>query len=534
MDERAIPPLPIDYLQKYPTLHLLQSHVLLRHGARTPDHPSVCWTGYDEFWDCEITTLMAPHDLMDDDIRQGLGGMVSKAPGEGGGQFLFEKIYDALQPPLYNTLGGTCLTGQLIKRGYLQEFSNGRHLRDAYIKGEAYQRLFANASYETGRPYGESTRFRGDDQQRILLSGQTVIRGLFDVAVDTVVPFHTAELKLDPIYTNKRICPRLREIERSVINSRVFQERNSSEEVRELSVLLDSTNSNWDHIMDCLMTQKCNGRPVHPTYDDFTSDDDDSVFSRIVRHHTFQKIHHYRADHAKYAKLAMGPLWAEIVSTLSVTLDRDVQTLSDMKRRNVPLLLLYSGHDSTLMPFLSTLGDDVWDGTWTPYGSTVIIESYALGANDYKFPSGKAFRIVFNGKPLTPKICGAELCDLHKLLRQVRPFATWHRQCETSASKGGDIEEVKEKYSDEDDEEVIELIEEDERHKLTTAGLIGVVIGSCLGASFITFELLTNTKYGRAWFSKSNLGYEMIKGRDMGSRTGSYASFGGLAPPNRS
>jgi ubiquitin-like domain-containing CTD phosphatase 1 len=40
-----------------------------------------------------------------------------------------------------------------------------------------------------------------------------------------------------------------------------------------------------------------------------------------------------------------------------------------------PKLALFSGHDTTLMPILATLGGDVWAGAeWAPYASMILIE----------------------------------------------------------------------------------------------------------------------------------------------------------------
>jgi len=136
----------------------------------------------------------------------------------------------------------------------------------------------------------------------------------------------------------------------------------------------------------------------------------------------------------------MGPLWAEIVNFLEQTRHSEIKSRSQLRDSQIPLLSVYSGHDSTLMPFLATLGPGVWDGVWTPYASMVVIESYFMGKpkNDdvrsrTNFPSGKAFRVVYNGKILTGQICKnaggpeEELCDLDVLLNLVKPFASFDR-----------------------------------------------------------------------------------------------------------
>jgi hypothetical protein len=70
----------------------------------------------------------------------------------------------------------------------------------------------------------------------------------------------------------------------------------------------------------------------------------------------------------------MGPLWAEIMENIRpwITLEED-QIDEDMVM--APKLALFSGHDSTLMPLLASLGPKLWNDTdWAPYASMFLIE----------------------------------------------------------------------------------------------------------------------------------------------------------------
>ena len=157
----------------------------------------------------------------------------------------FEKNYDALNnpPQLRNVLNGTCQKGQLLLRGYVQAFQNGRMLRKAYFNAsnhyrhptldktvDAHAHAHAHASdrseqkvehanirdhhqyrvlldlnnFKNGythnansssrnsydhshdlRPYEEPfLYFRSDDYQRTLMSGQVLLRGLFGEIVN--------------------------------------------------------------------------------------------------------------------------------------------------------------------------------------------------------------------------------------------------------------------------------------------------------------------------------------------------------------
>lgn len=108
-----------------------------------------------------------------------------------------------------------------------------------------------------------------------------------------------------------------------------------------------------------------------------------------------------------------------------------------------PKLAIFSAHDTTLLPILATLGEEMWDGEdWAPYASLMVIELHDIidfsSAEVVKvYPSGQAFRIVFNGDIITSKMRGcpidSELCDVTVLLNRVLSFATEDRDCESTS-----------------------------------------------------------------------------------------------------
>jgi hypothetical protein len=138
--------------------------------------------------------------------------------------------------------------------------------------------------------------------------------------------------------------------------SNEFREVQAS--VEELTVQLHARGGNWSTIHDCIMTQVCNDRPLPPDVSFFTL----QIIRELVKHATWQRTFHYLYQNASYSKLAMGPMWAELMDALQTT---------PCTHHHVRL---YSGHDDTLMPLLATLGGTVWDGKWTPYASMLIFE----------------------------------------------------------------------------------------------------------------------------------------------------------------
>lgn len=431
MESRSIPPLPAS---APPGLRLLQVHSVFRHGSRTPYENYFCWN-YDGAtppngigkWDCP-----GPAMIMAPPVRkQGVGGNETD-----GAPLLFEKWYDSLRPPSKNELGGTCHIGQLLKTGEAQERALGGILREAYVGRLDSRTALLNSSAYFDLPYPRAFRMRGDDQQRTLVSGQIVASSFFEGSDGDVVPYHTADYHDDPIHPGALRCPRLFDLQKEAETDSVFLARNFSASTNKLTQILTEQlgGATFRNILDCLMTQKCNNRPLPDILDDFVTEGGNSVYSRIVDHVSWNLAHRFKFNGAAYSKLAMGPIYADIVAGLNgMTADDGAKTKEDMAKKNVPMLFFYSGHDTTLMPMLACLGDDVWDGVWPPYASYMVIEAYAAPNSAGAFPSGYGFRLLYNGDVLTQRIdgCNGALCDLDVLREAVRPFSTWERDCET-------------------------------------------------------------------------------------------------------
>ena len=173
INSRSIPPLT--YEQRSRVTELVQTQVIVRHGARTPYAAFSCWQNYSIPWtNCNITEIMQASPSYSDD----------RIPSH----FFYRKIYDAMT----EELGGNCLTGQLITEGYQQEVGLGRILAKAYLDTNDLK-LFESDRWDDI----DTDRFiylRSDDQSRVLLSGQLVIHSMFNVSNhDTIVDWHTSD-----------------------------------------------------------------------------------------------------------------------------------------------------------------------------------------------------------------------------------------------------------------------------------------------------------------------------------------------------
>jgi hypothetical protein len=189
--------------------------------------------------------------------------------------------------------------------------------------------------------------------------------------------------------------------------------------------------------MDRQMTNICTDRPLPSAIDDFTGDGDGSVFSRLVEHASWLESYVMLYDSSAYAKLSMAPIFAEFAERC-VYPARLATSKADLRAAGKPLLSVYSGHDTTIMPMLAALG--VWDGGWAPYASLLAIELYYVKGASSKFPSSRAFRIVYDGEVLTGKFKGCEvdneLCDFSLLDEHLKTFAKYDSDCESKVVKG--------------------------------------------------------------------------------------------------
>ncbi|CAB9509291.1 Pfam:Acid_phosphat_A [Seminavis robusta] len=443
MAERKIPSVQQD--SRLGETRLVHVTTVIRHGARTPDVGGYqCWEGYWDnpetgVWNCDLKTQMAQPTPVDPDHSEVV---------------LFEKQYDALLDPdqgLSNGLFGTCQTGQLIQRGYDQQIENGRILRDAYcydadldvIDHDPRMRLM-DVNAQDNKPWNEpQLHLRSDDDQRVLVSGQTLVRSMFGPEIKEAtnkgrqvnIPVHLADRDKDVISIRESTCPRLTEIRENLEKSSIFKRYNNSKEAREIYkfVKKELKIKGKMSILECLMTTVCTDRPLPDVLDYEKSD----MFDRMASF-AYQGFNmHLLANNAEYSKLAMAPLWAEIMDKINLILNGD-------KHSPATRLALISAHDDTVASLMATLG--IWkDDQWPPYATMFLIEIHEIidSRTDHAaFPSKFAFRLVHDGQVLTQKIKGclddAELCDINVFTDLVAGFSSRDRNCKPKRKLSSD------------------------------------------------------------------------------------------------
>ena len=388
----SIPPLAEEYAARVPGLTLLQVQVVARHGSRVPYIKYTdCWAGYGfTDWNCNVTDMSVPS-------AQSAGNDGRTAP------FIFRKIYDGSP----TVLGGTCHLGQLVEEGFEQELANGVALGTAYI-GRGRLKLFATE--HLGHLKAGHVYLRSDDDPsfRTEMSGEFLLRGMFNTRVETTLLWHTGDFSLDEIAPNHNVCPALSSVEADSWGSREWAEYNESNWVRDLDARMaqELPGYSWEHMLDCLGTTACTGRPFPSTLTHATADD-------AFAHSSMMRAFKFVWNDAYYSKLGMGPFAKGLLDNIRA------RAAGDSHLR----FGLFLGHDTSVLPLLAAW--DVWDGVWPPYAAMLIIELYEADAAK---KGGKQkdhfFRLVYRGKELILDGCeGKALCPLSVLEDMTAPWA---------------------------------------------------------------------------------------------------------------
>ena len=111
-------------------------------------------------------------------------------------------------------------------------------------------------------------RYRADDEQRTLMSGQILLRGLFgpEILADdndetTIIRLHTGDYKKDVLVINKNICPRAADLEAEAYESEEFKRWNETSVEVQIIRKFAQSKMGLDAIprgiLDCLMTTMC-------------------------------------------------------------------------------------------------------------------------------------------------------------------------------------------------------------------------------------------------------------------------------------
>ncbi|KAH9101287.1 hypothetical protein LEN26_015801 [Aphanomyces euteiches] len=400
MEPNSMERYKIEPLKSNRPLQLVNAQVIARHGARAPYYRVFCWekaaSPVDATWNCSTSSVWS------EDIWSG-----SKRG--------FGRLYKKQYLDGENILTGTCSVGGLLPLGRDQHRRMGELLREAYI-GHGPLKLF-NTSNLKAIPRHE-IYLRSDDEERTLGSGQALVDGMFpyvhsdDTDTEHMLTWMTADGATDYIdHKNDNSCPALNHIMEEAKKSNAWSANANSQDVKQLErdfqQIVDG-NFSWDTCLECLMIARCNNIPL-------PAGTTPKIFDGLIGQVQTRKKIILTYQDAWYAKVDMHRMWVDVLDRIDAAISSPAKT---------PKLFLTVGHDSTIMPMMAVLLGDSWDGAWTTYAGTLVIELYKERNDERAF----AIRVLYNGKPLLLPFCKDVLCDWSAFNASLA-FARQERPC---------------------------------------------------------------------------------------------------------
>lgn len=461
---RTVPELSFEASQL--NLRLLHVSSLIRHGARTPASRYECWPNYEPHWDCDLGETVKPvfnptnsngARLKTDDADQKtvigfrkiydvspsdneLGGTCGKGHllREGYEQHqilgkLFADYYQNLERPLvYGATSEEAVLNNILFRSsdYQRTLLSGSSFLNSFLAASGFsipsnllavhsidlvnetmapnphscpklqslkEELFASGTFE------EITRKSASTKEAVnQMSSSLAWPGEFFDCMMTMLCAYGPDALQNALPNNKVASDKLSAgMASEVAVSSNLRANNAAREIHEF----DSTNQ---QIIDDTMK----------AVDEFTTFQftaQDRLYSKTANvkfmiEFKAELVRLLVVDITQRLGADQPALAAEMLSQVipkedlhefySLLLQKRVSSFPFSMKR----FILYSGHDTSILQFLGSLGQDTFFGRWPPYASQVILEVYAdTDTNKYYF------RLIYNSIVITDRI--AECAD---------------------------------------------------------------------------------------------------------------------------
>lgn len=382
----------------FPGFNLIQVQILIRHGDRAPIDLKALPNTDPIHISCLFNDTVRTYEMELAKIRNIAKRNIFQVKGSDKHRIVNEKP--------------TCRGGQLTPYGYLQ------HLYLGNLFSKTYKDFLVGINLK------KDLHVQATDVSRTIQSGISFLSGAFydhllekapkvDVHVHKDHVLH-GHFLLDESFTSLT-CPALRRRTLTIHESRpvkLFLKSTDHMVQKMANMLLVPRDQmpKFNRLVDILFARLCHGHgvPLGPVYRLPNS----LVKQALQFAHMYVKVFH--SDLAELQTLS-------ILSQISIRILDLIRDLPTAKK-----IVMYSGHDTTLAPFLQMLG--TWDGKWPPYASNIFIEVYEKKDQADHSVKGRIesvyFRIVYNGVALkNVKFCisagDGELCPLTDLLRYV-------------------------------------------------------------------------------------------------------------------
>ncbi|WIA35594.1 hypothetical protein OEZ86_004015 [Tetradesmus obliquus] len=336
-------------------LRLVQ--VVFRHGARTPlTDASYLWEGQE--WNVGGPAYKAvPLQLFD--VNGGPAG-----PNEHDQKQVFTKL-----------AGGTS-KGELTKLGQLQALELGYWLRQQYI--DTYG--FLPASLKPGVVAARTTNF---SRTRATLAG--VLTGLYP-GVMQPIPVTTSGDLDEILYADTKRCPHLKVLMQAseAMLKASWESPSRAQGIKQLqqqlTQLLNLPEGAWDKrwmmsdVHDAFTSLAAHGKALpHGLTEEMKE-----AVDRLATEEISAFICPALVDEHGHAvlRLSMGRLLDILLANMETAAAAAAGQAGSSSSSSHAKLMMFSGHDSTIMPLLTALGCDLQ--RWPPYISNLVFELWEL------------------------------------------------------------------------------------------------------------------------------------------------------------
>lgn len=234
---------------------------------------------------------------------------------------------------------------------------------------------------------------------RCILSLEAMLEGFYPSVATTpkydIIDITTMDSYYDNISPNPNICP--------ILNQYLDGSRNTPEYIQHqqkvtqpiyeaLTQALGFTVDSWDtlnQIHDCAV--------VHACHDQLPSSITPELYDAVMEEFEYNYYAGYNYPSAvENAQAGIGYLLQEM-SGFMLDVVNNSTTSQQYK------LLLFSGHDTTLVPILNAFQQ--WNGIWAMYASQMQFELYQS-----KSTGSYSMRITYNGEPVMVPGCTNAVC----------------------------------------------------------------------------------------------------------------------------
>ena len=372
---------------KLEDLTLVQLQFVIRHGDRAPIIPHVLPNTAPVAISCKFAK-------QNPDYQEKLSGFHQKSN-------IFQ-IHGAKQTHKIISERSICQGGQLTPMGFLQHIIYGEYF------AHSYQKFLEGINIE------KDIMIRSTDYGRTIQSAAALLYGLFGNKLPqkfhnglkiNVVPDEMKEAHFLLGRDGKQFqCPALKRYSKTVRDSQQFRSflKNSEPCIQQYVKLLNTSREHipsLNRIVDILYTRLCHQQslPTGPN---------DKVSFQLAES-TFQLAHEYiTAKHTQASDLQTTSLISQLV--------QNVDGLTHETTKKSPALVIYSGHDTVIVPLLINLG--AHDGKWPPYASRVIFEIWYDSSGtvqntlDWAMPDYLSrfkdhfVKVLYNGNSITKQI----------------------------------------------------------------------------------------------------------------------------------